>query len=73
MKNIHNQNRAELAHYIIVFYTQESGNCFGNTGKKCIRGGICYVIKGAEATCVEIATEMKKCFRLRDMLNFNIL
>ena len=67
MKNIHNQNRAELAHYIIVFYTQESGNCFGNTGKKC------YVIKGAEATCVEIATEMKKCLRLRDMLNFNIL
>ena len=24
MKNIHNQNVAELAHYIIVFYTQES-------------------------------------------------
>ena len=23
MKNIHNQNVAELAHYIIVFYTQE--------------------------------------------------
>ena len=30
-------------------------------------------IKGAEATCVRIATEMKKCFRLKDMLNFNIL
>ena len=29
--------------------------------------------KHAEATCVEIATEMKKCFRLKDMLNFNIL
>ena len=25
MKNIHNQNVGELAHYIIVFYTQESG------------------------------------------------
>ena len=32
MKNIHNQNVAELAHYIIVFYTQESGTCFGDTG-----------------------------------------
>ena len=29
-------------------------------------------IKGTEATCVEIATEMKKFFRLKDMLNFNI-
>ena len=32
MKNIHNQNMAELAHYIIVFYTQRLGICFGNTG-----------------------------------------
>ena len=32
MRNIHNQNVAELAHYIIVFYTQESGTCFGDTG-----------------------------------------
>ena len=32
MKNIHNQNVAELTHYIIVFYTQESGTCFGDTG-----------------------------------------
>ena len=32
MKNIHNQNVAKLAHYIIVFYTQESGTCFGDTG-----------------------------------------
>ena len=31
MKNIHNQNVAELAHYIIVFYTQEF-TYFGNTG-----------------------------------------
>ena len=28
---------------------------------------------GAEATCAEIATEMQKCFRLKDMLNFNVL
>ena len=28
MKNIHNQNVAELVHYIIVFYTQESGTCW---------------------------------------------
>ena len=32
MKNIQNQNVAELAHYIIVFYTQESVTCFGDTG-----------------------------------------
>ena len=32
MKNIRNQNVAELAHYIIVFYMQESGTCFGDTG-----------------------------------------
>ena len=32
MKNIHNKNVAELAHYIIVFYTQELGTCFGDTG-----------------------------------------
>ena len=30
-------------------------------------------IKGAEATCVEIAAETKKCFRLKDMLNVNVL
>ena len=32
MKNIQNQNVAELARYIIVFYTQESATCFGETG-----------------------------------------
>ena len=32
MKNIHNQNVAELAHYIIVFYTQELDTCSGDTG-----------------------------------------
>ena len=31
------------------------------------------LLKSAEATCVEIVSEMKKCFRLKDMLNFNIL
>ena len=30
-------------------------------------------LKGAEATCVEIDTEAKKCFRLKDMLNVNVL
>ena len=29
--------------------------------------------KGAETTYVEIASEIKKCFRLKDMLNFNVL
>ena len=28
--------------------------------------------KGAEATCVKISTEIKKCFLLKDMLNFNV-
>ena len=32
MRNINNQNVAELAHYIIVFYAQGLGTCFGNTG-----------------------------------------
>ena len=32
MTNIHNQNVVELAHYIIVFYIQELGTCFGDTG-----------------------------------------
>ena len=31
MKNIHNQNVAELAHDIIVFYMQGLGTSFGNT------------------------------------------
>ena len=30
-------------------------------------------LKGAEATYVETVTEMKKCFRLKDMLDFNVL
>ena len=29
--------------------------------------------KEAEATCLEIATEMKQCFRLKDMINLNVL
>ena len=32
MKNINNQNLAELVHYIIIFYTQELGTCLGDTG-----------------------------------------
>ena len=40
--------------------------------KGCIPANTSRNIKGAEATCVEIATEMKKCFTLKDMLNFNI-
>ena len=35
--------------------------------------GSCNTLKGAEATCVDIATEIKKCFRLKELLNFNIL
>ena len=31
------------------------------------------VTKEAEATCVEIAIEMKKYFRLKDTVNFNAL
>ena len=31
IKNIHDQNVVELAHYIIVFYTQGVGTCFGDT------------------------------------------
>ena len=35
---------------------------------------VCYVcyeeFKGVEATCLEITSEMKKCFRLKGMLKF---
>ena len=31
------------------------------------------VIEGAEATCVKIATEIKKSSRLKEMSNFNVL
>ena len=31
------------------------------------------LFKGAEATCVKIATEMKKCSKLKEMSNFNVL
>ena len=30
-------------------------------------------IKGAEATYVQIASEVKKSFKLKDMLNFNVI
>ena len=32
MRNIHNQNVAELAHCIIVFYKQDLDTCFGDKG-----------------------------------------
>ena len=32
IKNIHDQNVAELMHYIIVFCTQGLGTCFDETG-----------------------------------------
>ena len=32
MKNIYNENVAELAHYIMVLNTQGLGTCFGDTG-----------------------------------------
>ena len=32
MRNMHDQNVAELVHYIILFYTQGLGTCFGDTG-----------------------------------------
>ena len=38
-----------------------------------VKNGIKMVfLKGAEATCVEMTTEMKKCSRLKDMLKFNL-
>ena len=30
-------------------------------------------LNGTEKTCVEIATEMKEYFRMKDMLNANVL
>ena len=43
---------------------------------KCLRvfgHSVGLALKSAEATCVEIATEMQKRFRLKDMVNFNVL
>ena len=34
---------------------------------------VVFFIKDAEATCVKIATEMKKCSRLKEMSNLNVL
>ena len=34
---------------------------------------IYYTLKGAEATCVNSVNEMKKSFRLKGMLDFNVL
>ena len=34
---------------------------------------VAFKNKGTEATCVEIATAMKKCSRLKNMPNFNVL
>ena len=34
---------------------------------------IAKYLKGTEGTCVEIATEMKQCFSLEDILSFNAL
>ena len=31
-----------------------------------------FKVKGAEATFVKIAAEMKKCSRLKEMSNFNV-
>ena len=31
------------------------------------------IVKGAEATCMKIATETKKCSRLKKMSNFTVL
>ena len=43
--------------------------------KALINSNICQddFFKGTEATCVEIASETKKCFRLKDMLDFKVL
>ena len=30
-------------------------------------------VKGAEATCMKIATEAKKCSKLKEMSSFNVL
>ena len=38
-----------------------------------IRFSLLSLIKGTETTCVEKVTEMKKCFRLKGMLDLKIL
>ena len=38
-----------------------------------IKSKATYQFKDDETTCVEVITEMKKCFRLKDMFDFNVL
>ena len=47
MKNIHNQNVAELAHYIKVFYTQELGTCV-------VDAGILVEVEDTGIICIQI-------------------
>ena len=71
-------NPSELNYYpftISLDTCNGSCNVFDNVSTKiCVPSKTKDVtVKGAKATCVEIASEMKKCSRLKDMLNFNIL
>ena len=56
---------SSLTYYIPLVKSQRNFNEIRSLGIK--------AFKGAEATCVEIASEMKKYFKLKDMLNFNVL
>ena len=38
-----------------------------------VHGNCVQLLKDAEATCLKIAIEMKKCSRLKEMSNFNVL
>ena len=45
MRDIYNQNVAELAHCIIVFYTQELGTCLGDIGVLVWHLFFCAILK----------------------------
>ena len=56
--------------FLLVFKIMESIQCILKVGRFLSQD---KVFKGTVATCMDNVTEMKKYFRLKDMLNFNVL
>ena len=61
-------NPTKMVKHTQTVWRQQPTKCLGVFGHS-----VGLALKSAEATCVEIATEMQKRFRLKDMVNFNVL
>ena len=70
-----------ISHQSSLSLTSQKGNSLEHWAPKFFKFSffsvkpinLAFLLKGAEATCAKIATEMKKCFRLKEMSNFNVL